>query len=108
MTKQKPNGIKQILTPAKGNNMFTALSIQFKIAIFLLIGLIAGYVWYDVIVKPRNKIEELERTIEVQREIPTIIVNKINADDAKKTTKEIKDVKTDDNITFHDTGVIFF
>ena len=108
MTKQKPNGIKQILTPAKGNNMFTALSIQFKIAIFLLIGLIAGYVWYDVIIKPQHEIAELKETVKKTNGKSTEIVNIINDEDAKRTEELINEIITDDNITIHTRGTLFF
>lgn len=82
-------------------------SIQIKTAIAVAVGLLVWYAYYNIVVVPQNRIEELETTVLEQSLVPVKIVNKINRADANRTQEEINNVKIKDT-TIHDSGVLIF
>ena len=88
--------------------MLNLISDQVKIAIFLAIMLLLGYVYYDVVVEPRREIASLNVTLKKEVSKQTEIVNVINDEDAKRTEGLIRNVIYDKNVTIGDSGVLSF
>ena len=88
--------------------MIQSLVWQIKLAAVIAIGLLIGYVYYDVIIKPQNEIAELKETIKEKINHTTTVVTNINALDANKTQEEINEKTPDKSIDIHDFGTLFF
>jgi len=88
--------------------MFLDISSQIKLAFYIFVGLIVGYLYYDNIVVPQKQIENLKQKLIEKSKISTEVVSNINKADANRTQKEINSVEKNKTITIHDSGIVTF
>jgi len=88
--------------------MTQALTWKLHLVGYILATTMAGYAYYNLIIAPQNEITELKQIVQKQKELPTKVVNSINAADANRTQEEIDEEKQYKDINIFDYGTIVF